>query len=116
MEQTDAGGGAPRGEAFDEAVLEVVSRIPAGRVMTYGSVAAALGSRASRAVGRVMAQRGDEAPWWRVVRAGGLAPQCHDAAARIRYDAEGTPYVVRADGTLRVRMRDAEWRPWLEDE
>ena len=43
---------------FVDAVLDVVRRIPPGRVMTYGDIAWALGSQAPRAVGRVMALYG----------------------------------------------------------
>ena len=46
-------------------------RHPPGPAMTYGDVAAALGSRAARAVGAVMAHYGSDVPWWRVVRACG---------------------------------------------
>ncbi|MBL5974445.1 MAG: MGMT family protein [Candidatus Leucobacter sulfamidivorax] len=59
---------------FVDAVLDVVVRIPAGRVVTYGDVAWAIGSEAPRAVGRVMALYGHAVPWWRVVRASGEPP------------------------------------------
>jgi len=39
---------------FQKRVYEVVSRIPAGRVATYGAVAAALGSRSARSVGQAL--------------------------------------------------------------
>lgn len=76
---------------FVEHVLEVVRAIPSGHVMTYGDVAAVLGSRGARAVGTVMARYGADAPWWRVIRAGGLAPKGHERRARTHYLAEGTP-------------------------
>ena len=56
---------------FAEAVLDVVAGIPEGLAMAYGDVAAAIGSRAPRAVGAVMAYYGGDVPWWRVVRASG---------------------------------------------
>ena len=68
---------------FAEHVLEIVRAIPPGRVMTYGDVAAVLGSRGARAVGAVMARGGAEVPWWRVVRAGGLAPRGHEVACSV---------------------------------
>ena len=52
-------------------VLDLVARIPRGRVMTYGDVAEYLGSGSARTVGMVMAQHGREVPWQRVVRASG---------------------------------------------
>ncbi|KAM9866099.1 hypothetical protein ACIFOC_01012 [Leucobacter aridicollis] len=76
---------------FTEAVLAVVGEIPAGRVMTYGDVALAVGSNAPRAVGRVMALFGHAVTWWRVVPASGLPPQGHARDALPRYREEGTP-------------------------
>ena len=59
--------------SFKEKVLKIVSAIPKGSVMSYGEVAARAGSpRASRAVGRIMAQNFDPSvPCHRVVRADG---------------------------------------------
>lgn len=76
---------------FAGAVLAIVDDIPPGRVMTYGDVAAELGSRGARAVGRVMATEGSSLPWWRVVRADGRPPSGHEDAALEHYRAEGTP-------------------------
>jgi len=60
-----------RGNRRDE-VFEIVCRIPKGRVMTYGQIAAVLGSRLSpRAVGWMLHQCPDEVPWQRVVNASG---------------------------------------------
>ncbi|OFR40986.1 MGMT family protein [Corynebacterium sp. HMSC077D03] len=52
-----------------EEVAEVVRRIPAGNVSTYGEVAKAAGCHA-RYVGWVM-KKVPGLPWWRVVRADG---------------------------------------------
>jgi methylated-DNA-protein-cysteine methyltransferase-like protein len=60
---------------FRERVEALVAQIPAGRVMTYGQLAALCGNaRAARIVGGV-AHFGDPAlPWQRVVnKSGGLA-------------------------------------------
>ncbi|MBL3698815.1 MGMT family protein [Leucobacter luti] len=76
---------------FVDAALAVVAKIPAGRVMTYGDVALAIGSNAPRAIGRVMALYGHGTHWWRVVPASGLPPQGHAALALPRYLEEGTP-------------------------
>lgn len=58
---------------FRQRVLFAVRRIPAGRVATYGDVAAAAGvPRAARAVGNVMKNcRSPGVPCHRVVAAGG---------------------------------------------
>lgn len=76
---------------FATAVLEVVERIPAGRVVTYGDIAWALGTNAPRAVGRVMALYGHAVAWWRVVPASGHPPQGHARLALPHYLEEGTP-------------------------
>ena len=59
--------------AFAARVLTVVRRIPAGRVATYGDVAAAAGRpRAARAVGTIMrTSHTPGVPYHRVVAAGG---------------------------------------------
>lgn len=58
--------------SFRQRVYEIVARIPSGRVMTYGQVAAVCGSpQAARAVGQI-AHFGDAGiPWHRVVNANG---------------------------------------------
>lgn len=62
-----------RNEKFRQRVLFAVRRIPAGRVATYGDVAAAAGApRAARAVGNIMKGcRVSGVPCHRVVAAGG---------------------------------------------
>jgi alkylated DNA nucleotide flippase Atl1 len=97
-------------------VLAVVDAIPPGRVMTYGDVAATLGSRAARMVGQVMAYYGSSVPWWRVVRASGHPPDGHEHVALQHYRAEGTPLLggPRTDGTrtvYRVDLRLARHDP-----
>ncbi|MDH6180001.1 alkylated DNA nucleotide flippase Atl1 [Microbacteriaceae bacterium SG_E_30_P1] len=98
------------GDDFTERVLAVVEDIPAGRVMTYGDVAAAVGSRAARAVGRTMAHFGHEVPWWRVVRASGHPATGHEARALEHFREEGTPLVDGAAG-IRVDLAAARYRP-----
>lgn len=88
-------------------MLEVVASIPAGRVCTYGDIAAAAGSPSPRLAGRVLAELADEdTPWYRVLRANGsFAPQ---VAARqaVLLRAEG---VQVQDG--RVSLRRYRYRP-----
>ncbi|MEJ1229955.1 MAG: MGMT family protein [Galbitalea sp.] len=55
--------------------------------MAYGAVAAAIGSRAARGVGQVMAYYGSDVPWWRVVRASGHPARNHEAEALQHYRA-----------------------------
>ena len=97
------------GDDFVSRVLEVVASIPEGRVMTYGDVAAALGSRAARAVGTVMAQYGSEVAWWRVIRASGHPAIHHESRALEYYRAENTP-VKWSNGVFRVDLAAARYR------
>lgn len=108
-------------EGFVEAVLEVVADIPAGRVMTYGQIAAVLGSRGARVVGQVMARYGSDVPWWRVIRASGQPPLCHEGKALEHYLDEGTPLkgmdaerASREDAVERYRidLAAAAWSPY----
>jgi len=101
-------------EEYLEAVLDLVERIPPGRVMTYGTIAEevgrTLGRGGPRQVGRVMALAGGGVPWWRVVRASGLPPACHEREAADLLHAEGCP--LRGTGEdARVVLRDALWWP-----
>ncbi|MET0965373.1 MAG: MGMT family protein [Nakamurella sp.] len=61
-------------------ILDVVASIPAGKVATYGDIAARAGSRSPRLAGFVLAQLADEdTPWHRVLRADGTpAPHLAD--------------------------------------
>ncbi|MGC5028973.1 MGMT family protein [Micromonospora sp. DT229] len=97
-------------EEYIEAVLDLVDRIPPGRVMSYGAVADALAERSGRAsarlVGAIMARHGGAVGWHRVVNAAGAMPPELVAQARERWLAEGTP--MRRD---RVDMRAAGWWP-----
>ena len=91
-------------------MLEVVTSIPEGMVMSYGDVAAAIGSRAARGVGQVMAYYGSDVPWWRVVRASGHAVAGHEARALEYYRAENTPLKWRG-GMFRVDLARARYVP-----
>ncbi len=97
-------------EDFISRVLDVVDAIPPGHVMAYGDIAAVIGSRAPRAVGKVMALYGSSVPWWRVVRASGQPPLCHDEQALAHYREENTPLVTTTSG-YRINLRLARYRP-----
>lgn len=97
-------------DSFTEAVLDLVAQIPPGQVMSYGSIAAALGSRAPRRVGKVMAHGGADVPWWRVVHSDGRPVDGHEEVALGHYRAEGTP-LRHGETGYRVAMRLALWHP-----
>lgn len=95
--------------AFARRVLQAVSRIPAGRVATYGDIARVAGRpRAARAVGRIVATASRPAlPYHRVIAAGG-------AVGGYGSSVEMKVALLRAEGTL-VRGRrvlDFKTRRW----
>ncbi|GAB2983189.1 MGMT family protein [Nocardioides montaniterrae] len=93
-------------EAYVERVLELVERIPPGRVTTYGALADVAGG-GPRQVGSVMARHGGPVPWWRVIRADGTPPLCHDGRAVAHYEDERTPTLPSG----KVDVRAAFWSP-----
>ena len=79
--------------------------------MTYGDVAAAVGSRAARAVGQTLVYYGSELPWWRVIRANGQPAVNHESLALEQFRAESTPLTWSASGVFRVDLPAARWLP-----
>ncbi len=106
-------------EQYVEAVLAIAELIPPARVLSYGDIAALLENGGPRQVGAAMSAQGSAAPWWRVIRAGGAAPLCHEGRALEHYLAEDTP--LRGDTSARtpsgkpvpwrVDMKAARWNP-----
>ena len=92
---------------FEHKVLTVVSRIPAGRVATYGDVARLAGKPgAARAVGNIMRQADRPGlPYHRVIAAGGrLGGYTSLALKRSLLAAEGlTVAPGRVLGFARIR-------------
>jgi alkylated DNA nucleotide flippase Atl1 len=90
-------------------VLEVIRRIPSGRVLTYGDVAAlADGDVTARDVGQVLLRHGEaeEVPWWRVLRADGTPPPHLLERQLGLLRAEGTPL---APSGAAVDLHAARW-------
>jgi methylated-DNA-protein-cysteine methyltransferase related protein len=93
-------------------VFEIVRRIPAGRVMTYGQLAELLGEGyTARTVGFVMHTADDSDPWHRVINAQGacstgkvLLPQ--DKQQRM-LEAEGVVFNERG----RCDLARYRWTP-----
>jgi methylated-DNA-protein-cysteine methyltransferase-like protein len=86
---------------FHARVYALVRQVPAGRVTTYGDVAAALGSsRVARHVGFALAAlREPDVPWHRVVDARGAVSRRGDgdgeAEQRALLEAEGIVFGAR---------------------
>jgi alkylated DNA nucleotide flippase Atl1 len=103
---------------YVEAVLDVVSLIPAGAAVAYGDVAELLGSGGPRQIGAVMSNHGSSVPWWRVLKSSGDAPPGHEREALALYLMEGTPllgsytdYLRTGEGRWRVDLMAARWAP-----
>ena len=92
--------------AFDDAVLEVLRRLPPGDTYSYAWVASEAGYPGrARAVGALLAQADDGVPWWRVVRADGrfVAHLANEQAARLRLEGvESVDGRVVEDGTAGI--------------
>jgi alkylated DNA nucleotide flippase Atl1 len=98
-------------EEYRDAVLDLVERIPPGRVMSYGGIAGYLadwsGRASPRLVGQILARHGRRpVPWHRVVQSSGRVARGHEAEALRRLAAESTPLHAG-----RVDMRRAAWSP-----
>jgi alkylated DNA nucleotide flippase Atl1 len=85
-------------------VLDIVDRIPPGRVMTYGDVAEMHGRGTGRTVGAVLSDHGREVPWQRVVQASGRPAEPYLQKALALLAAEGCPIVGE-----RVVLARARW-------
>jgi methylated-DNA-protein-cysteine methyltransferase-like protein len=99
---------------FHRLVYRVVRRVPRGKVVTYGQVAAILGQpRAARAVGTALAALRspllDLVPWQRVISAAGRCSHRDGFSAAVQRDLlerEG----VRFDRHGKVDLRRARWK------
>ena len=109
-EVTRGDGDVPTIPDFAVRVLNIVDSIPRGKVMTYGDVAAQLGSRGARAVGHVMARYGSDVAWWRVIRANGSPPRDHAQPALAHYSREATPLSFTGE-EYRINLDRARYHP-----
>ncbi|TNC23173.1 MGMT family protein [Amycolatopsis alkalitolerans] len=92
-------------EQLHERVRDVISSVPAGKVATYGDIAAVAGAPSPRLVGRILAEDGHDLPWHRILRANGT-PAPHLAHRQLELlRAEG----VLADGQ-KVNLRRYRWQ------
>lgn len=103
---------------FFKAVWRVVRHIPAGRVVTYGQIAALLGNpRAARTVGWALHSMPEDAdiPWHRVINAKGrISTDCLEHSPGLQrqlLEAEGVMFDDRGYVDLKV----FQWRPALID-
>jgi methylated-DNA-protein-cysteine methyltransferase-like protein len=97
---------------FRSRVYEAVTRIPMGRVCSYGDVAALLGRpRAARGVGAALSalDETEEIPWWRVVNRNGEISISHLSLSRrlqrVLLEREGVEFDPRG----RIDMERFGW-------
>lgn len=87
----------------------VVRQIPAGRVATYGQIAAIVGGCTARMVGYAMAAAPEDLPWQRVINAQGKVSPRHDQwgaeAQRRRLQEEG----LHLDASGKVDLAAVRW-------
>jgi len=94
-------------------IYHIVCSIPAGKVCTYGRVAAASAApRGARGVGSALSALGPEQalaiPWWRVINAAGqISNLAHADAQRALLESEG----VRVDAQGRIDLKRFLWEP-----
>ncbi len=93
----------------DERIREIVRRIPAGRVSTYGAVARRIGGCTARMVGAAMSALPDDSgvPWHRVINSQGRISVPGETGRRQRalLEAEG----VEFDDRGRVDLAAHGW-------
>lgn len=105
-------GSSPELSPFTVAVLEVIMKIPPGKVMCYKDVAAAAGNyRASRQVARILHSMSDKykLPWHRIINAEGrigLKDSVGFATQKALLEAEGV--IVDAQG--RIELNEFQYK------
>lgn len=92
---------APVTDAQVERVRTLVAAIPAGRVATYGDIAAAAKLSSPRIVGWIMRTDSSDLPWHRVITASGR-PAAHLRTRQL--ELLRTEGVLAVDG--RVKLQD----------
>jgi methylated-DNA-protein-cysteine methyltransferase related protein len=99
-----------REASFAERVLRLVSRIPPGRVATYGDIARACGNPSgSRAVGTILSGHSFEVPTHRVVDARGLPSSAFGGGPSVQLERLAAEGVGVQSG--RVDLSVSRWSP-----
>lgn len=91
---------------FSDQVKDIINRIPHGRVISYGQVAALAGNyRASRQVSRILKNSDDNLPWHRVINSKGaisLPEHMGGLIQRGLLESEGVHF--KKNGTVEKRF------------
>lgn len=94
-------------EQFNKQVYDIVGRIPAGKVVSYGQIAWMLGRPYSaRAVGQAIRHCPYNLPWHRVVKSDGtIAKSIHSDLRKAMLEAEHIPFL----SDNRVDIKNCRW-------
>jgi methylated-DNA-protein-cysteine methyltransferase-like protein len=99
--------------SLTERIIQIIKRIPEGRVATYGQIAAMAGSpRAARQVVRTLhsSSRKEKLPWYRVVNSKGkisLLPGAGYEEQKTRLLSEG----IEFDSNDTIDFKRFLWKP-----
>ncbi len=103
---------------FTEKVINIIQKIPEGRVATYGQIAALAGSpRAARQVVRILhsMSRKHRLPWHRVINGKGQIVLKNDELYHEQFmslESEG----VKVDTNGRIDLDKFQWKPYENEE
>ena len=90
-------------------IREAILDVPAGKVSTYGHIAALVGAPSARMVGALLAEEGSDLPWHRILRSNGT-PTPHLLTEQLQR--------LRSEGVISVRqrvdLRKYQWDPQEE--
>lgn len=87
-----------------EKVLRAVELVPRGRVISYGDIAALVGT-GPRHVGAILREYGSGVAWWRVVNAAGDPPKHKRDSAFVHWAEEDLPVKPNGLGCRIVEYR-----------
>lgn len=95
---------------FKEQVIEIIRKIPRGRVTTYGTIALLSGfPRGARLVGGILHNAKEELPWHRVInRHGFISIKCFDHPKSLQkalLEGEG----VEVDSNFMIDLKKYGW-------
>ncbi|HSS64785.1 MAG TPA: MGMT family protein [Gammaproteobacteria bacterium] len=114
-------GDAPPPASVYARIYEIVRQIPAGRVATYGQVAAIEGHCTARMVGYAMAALGrDDVPWQRVINGQGRISERSGGGGTARQRLKLMEEGVRFDSRGRIDFERFGWDGpdfgWIRDQ
>lgn len=98
--------------SFQNSVYKLVAKIPKGRVMTYGQIAALCGSpRAARIVGGIAHFGPQDLPWQRVVNKNGGLASAYTTGGLEAHKSDLESDGVKVSPDYRVDIQKLLWWP-----